>query len=178
MEHHKWRGDHHVAHFQAIGTAIGRDSALTPPEFLTAPSLRLGTEPFTSDLSGQDFVSLLRAGYRPIALASGNCVYQLGRASTTFTESAEITEYSEAYAEARETAMGHLYNDLMAVFPKGNPHQPCGVVGMRVEESSHAGQSNVVEFRALGTAVALLAADDPRRRTTPLPVQVAVSLDQ
>ena len=33
--------------------------------------------PFTSDLSGQDFWSLLHAGYRPIEMVMGRCVYHV-----------------------------------------------------------------------------------------------------
>ena len=32
-------------------------------------------KPFTSDLSGQDFWTLLNAGYRPLGFVMGNCVY-------------------------------------------------------------------------------------------------------
>ena len=34
--------------------------------------------PFTSDLSGQEFWTLLRTGCRPVELAMGNCVYHVG----------------------------------------------------------------------------------------------------
>ena len=33
--------------------------------------------PFTSDLSGQDFWSLLHAGYRPVEMVMGSCVYHV-----------------------------------------------------------------------------------------------------
>ena len=78
VEHHRWRGGHTVAKFIALGTAIAFDHEHGPEEFMTAPTLRLkGGHPFTSDLSGQDFVMLLRAGYRPISLAMGSCVYEV-----------------------------------------------------------------------------------------------------
>ena len=35
--------------------------------------------PFTSDLSGQDFWTLLNAGYRPLGFVMGNCVYNVGQ---------------------------------------------------------------------------------------------------
>ena len=33
--------------------------------------------PFTSDLSGQDFWSLLHSGYRPVEMVMGSCVYHV-----------------------------------------------------------------------------------------------------
>ena len=34
-------------------------------------------QPFTSDLSGQDFWTLIRAGYAPLGLVMGSCVYHI-----------------------------------------------------------------------------------------------------
>ena len=59
----------HMAEFIAIGTAVKhREGALH-----RAPNGR----PFTSDLSGQEFWTLLRAGYRPVGLTMGSCVYHV-----------------------------------------------------------------------------------------------------
>src|SRR5579884_2326859 len=65
---HEW--GQHLAEFIAIGTAIRHREG----EHYRAPNGR----PFTSDLSGQDFWTLLRAGYRPVSLVMGNCVYHVG----------------------------------------------------------------------------------------------------
>src|SRR5579862_6893396 len=54
---HEW--GQHLAEFIAIGTAIRHREG----EPYRAPNGR----PFTSDLSGQDFWTLLRAGYRPVS---------------------------------------------------------------------------------------------------------------
>src|SRR5579862_1688251 len=54
---HQW--GQHLAEFIAIGTAIRHREG----EPYRAPNGR----PFTSDLSGQDFWTLLRAGYRPVS---------------------------------------------------------------------------------------------------------------
>src|SRR2546423_8097331 len=58
-----------LAEFMAIGTAIKHRTG----EHHRTPDNR----PFTSDLSGQDFWTLLRAGYRPISLVMGTCVYHV-----------------------------------------------------------------------------------------------------
>jgi uncharacterized protein YbjQ (UPF0145 family) len=193
VEHHVWRGGHQVAKFVAIGTAIGFDRQHGPEEFRSAPSLRLASgQPFTSDLSGQDFVALLRAGFRPVTVASGTCVYQLNLQDLARYrgQNMEIAEYTRAFFDARETAMERLQHDLFSWWPPGHPDAPTGIVGMIVKESAHRPQmmaqrgaarsaavagslSPVVEFTAVGTAITPLAKNDPRRATKtvkPIPV--------
>ena len=64
---YEWGQD--MAEFIAIGTAVKhRDGVLH-----RAPNGR----PFTSDLSGQDFWTLLRTGHRPVGLVMGSCVYHV-----------------------------------------------------------------------------------------------------
>lgn len=204
VEHHLWRGGHQVIKFIAVGTAIGVDREHAPDEVQNAPSLRLANgAPFTSDLSGQDFVALLQAGFRPITVASGTCVYQLnlGDMQRYRGYNAEITEYTRAFFDARETAMGRLQYDLFAWWPAGSPDAPVGIVGMTVTEEAHhpqlmgqgwgggfggnsAGQitrganSPIVEFTAVGTAIAPLQPTDPRRVKEPMKPLVVVPLDR
>ncbi len=64
---YEWGQD--MAEFIAIGTAVKhREGALH-----RAPNGR----PFTSDLSGQDFWTLLRTGHRPVGMVMGSCVYHV-----------------------------------------------------------------------------------------------------
>src|SRR6516165_2928488 len=58
-----------MAEFMAIGTAIRSRSG--------QPYRNAQGRPFTSDLSGQDFWTLLKAGYRPVGMVMGNCVYHI-----------------------------------------------------------------------------------------------------
>jgi uncharacterized protein YbjQ (UPF0145 family) len=179
IEHHRWRGGHQVARFLAVGTAISFDPTIAPPEFARSPSLRIAGAPFTSDLSGQDFVMLLRTGYRPVGVAMGNCVYQLSPRGlpSILSPNNELQEYTRAFMNARELAMARLVEDVKEEFPRSGPDAPVGVVGMTVEEAAHAGETNVIEFTALGTAVAPTAPEDPRRAPElPAPV-VVVPLD-
>jgi uncharacterized protein YbjQ (UPF0145 family) len=180
VEHHRWRGGHVVARFIAVGTAIAFDPTHAPPALANAPSLRLSRGPFTSDLAGQDFVTLLRAGYRPISIALGNCVYEVSATALRGLWAAgnvEIGEYTQAFMNARETAMQDLERDLEADFPKGSQDAAIGVVGMTVEEQAHAGEMNLIEFTAVGTAVTHTRPDDPRRASElPAPI-VVVPLD-
>ncbi len=182
VEHHRWRGGHIVARFVAVGTAIAFDSSHAPPEFKNSPSLHLRRGPFTSDLSGQDFVTLLRAGYRPVSIALGNCVYEVSQTALRGLWSAgnvEITEYTSAFMNARETAMQNLERDLESEFGRHgqSPDAPVGVVGMTVEENAHAGAMNLIEYTAVGTAVAHTAKDDPRKAATLPAPTVVVPLD-
>ncbi len=59
----------HLAEFIAIGTAVKHHDG----ELHRAPNGR----PFTSDLSGQDFWTLLASGHRPVGLVMGSCVYHV-----------------------------------------------------------------------------------------------------
>src|SRR5690348_10901378 len=66
---YEWGAD--LAEFIAVGTAVKHRGG----DLHRAPNGR----PFTSDLNGQDFATLLRAGYRPVGMVMGNCVYHVGR---------------------------------------------------------------------------------------------------
>ncbi len=193
VEHHLWRGGHQVAKFIAMGTAVAFDHAHGPAELRGAPSLLLADGgPFMSDLSGQDFVALLRAGYRPVTVASGTCVYQLDPQEVLRYRgyNAEIGSYTGAFFDARETAMGRLQYDLFSRWPPGHPDAPAGIVGMTVREDAHRPQTlqgrvsatgpqgPVVEFTAVGTAVAPLHPADPRRAPQRPKPRVVVPLDR
>ncbi|MEO7110269.1 MAG: heavy metal-binding domain-containing protein [Polyangiaceae bacterium] len=183
LEHHRWHGGHQVAKIVALGTAIAFDKHHAPREFENAPSLALANGgPFTSDLSGQDFVALLRAGYRPISLATGNAVCaidpSISRSYALSFKNEEMVGYTQAFFDARESAMDTLTKDIFHSFPHGSQDAPAGVVGMKVEERTHGGSSGFVEFTAIGTAVAVMHGEDPRvGKTHPTPTMV-VPLDR
>ena len=185
VEHHLWRGARQVAKCVAIGTAVVFDRAHAPAELKGAPSLRLSTgAPFDSDLTTADFVTLLQAGYRPVTVAMGNCVYGLDpRTLRAYRgNDNEIVEYTQAFFDARETAMQRLQDDLYKEWPPGSADAPVGIVGMTVSESTYGGggasSPPIVEFTALGTAIAPLVDGDPRRaKVLPKP-RTVVPLDR
>lgn len=149
----------HLMEFVAIGTAVAAG-----PD-----ALRHGRgrhRPFTSDLSGQDFYLLQRAGYEPLGLVMGSCVYHVARQGLgnwmgSQAQNVEIEPYTQAFYEARELAMERLQGEAIAEGAEG-------VVGMTVTERSHAWGSRAIEFFAIGTAVRLVS--DGHRMLAPRPV--------
>jgi uncharacterized protein YbjQ (UPF0145 family) len=138
---YEWGAD--LAEFIAVGTAVKHRGG----ELHRAPNGR----PFVSDLSGQDFATLLRAGYRPVGMAMGNCVYHVAHqgmraAWKQIGRNQEMPNYTQALYEARELAMGRMETEAQAL-------QAGGIVGARVVERSHGWGSHVIEFFAVGTAV-------------------------
>jgi uncharacterized protein YbjQ (UPF0145 family) len=133
-----------VLEFQAIGTAIRHRER--KGSYRTKDN-----RPFTSDLSGQDLWKLVRAGYRPVSLAMGACVYHIAHLSFMQTlkqagRNQEMKVYTEATYAARELALERMQAE--AVQRGGS-----GVVGARVEESNWGWGANAIEFFAVGTAV-------------------------
>ncbi len=144
---YEWGAD--LAEFIAVGTAVKHRGG----ELHRAPNGR----PFTSDLSGQDFATLLRTGYRPVGLVMGNCVYHVAHqglraAWKQLGRNQEQPTYTQALYEAREMAMERMQleaNELQAV----------GIVGARIVERSHGWGSHVIEFFAVGNGVIPVSAE-------------------
>jgi uncharacterized protein YbjQ (UPF0145 family) len=107
--------------------------------------------PFTSDLSGQDFWSLLHSGYRPVEMVMGSCVYHVAHrgmfsALSQTNQNVELTNFTSAMYEAREIAIERMQHEAGAAKAEG-------VVGVDIHEGSHGWQTHVIEFFAIGTAV-------------------------
>jgi uncharacterized protein YbjQ (UPF0145 family) len=142
-----WGAD--LAEFIAVGTAVKHAGG----ELHRAPNGR----PFTSDMSGQDFATLLRAGYRPTGLVMGNCVYHVARQGMLQSlrqigRNVEMPNFTQALYEARELAMERMQNEADEL-------QSEGIVGARIIERSHGWGSHVIEFFAIGTAVVSTSTD-------------------
>jgi uncharacterized protein YbjQ (UPF0145 family) len=144
---HEWGES--LAEFVAIGTAIrARDGK----SYRNAQN-----KPFTSDLSGQDFWTLLRAGYRPVGMVMGNCVYHvsrqgLGQWFNRMGRNVEMTNYTQGLYDARELAMERMQHEALSLKAEG-------VVGAQIVERSHGWGSHVIEFFAVGTGVISISAD-------------------
>ncbi len=152
-----------TAEFIAIGTAVRAKDG----------SSWRNTEgkPFTSDLSGQDFWTLLQAGYAPLGLVLGTCVYHvahrsLGSTLATTGRATELPNFTQALYDARERAMTRMEDEAQRL-------QAEGVVGVQLVEKSHMWGSHTIEFLAIGTGVRSLRPD----HVVPPPVPV-VSMDR
>src|SRR5579884_3884403 len=135
---HEW--GQHLAEFIAIGTAIRHRE----DEHYRAPNGR----PFTSDLSGQDFWTLLRAGYRPVSLVMGNCVYHVGYQGLSqwfkqIGQNCEMPTYTQAIYDAREHSLARMQAEAEQL-------KADGIVGAQVTEKSHGWGSHVIEYFAIG----------------------------
>jgi uncharacterized protein YbjQ (UPF0145 family) len=126
--------------------------------------------PFTSDLSGQDFWTLMQTGHVPLGLVMGTCVYHiahrgLGQTLRSTGQNVELPNFTQALYEARELAMTRMQDEA-------NELGASGIVGVRLEEKSHQWGSHTIEFLSLGTAV-VKTSDDV---TLPRPTTI-ISLD-
>jgi uncharacterized protein YbjQ (UPF0145 family) len=139
----------HLAEFIAIGTAIKARNG----ESHRAPNGR----PFTSDLSGQDFWTLTKAGYRPISFVMGNCVYHVGYQGvkawfSQIGQNVEMPTYTQAIYDARELSLARMQAEAEQLGADG-------IVGATIKENSHGWGSHVIEYFAVGTSIIATRAD-------------------
>jgi uncharacterized protein YbjQ (UPF0145 family) len=158
MNLHAW--GKHIAEFVAVGTAIRHRHG----EHYRNKKGR----PFTSDLSGQEFWTLIRAGYRPVGFVLGNCAYYVTPAELNATEGSarnqELTQYTHSLYDARELAIERLQAEAEDLDAEG-------IVGVAVEEKQHSWQGvlpstsfgrfrgELLEFIVVGTAVVAIKQD-------------------
>jgi uncharacterized protein YbjQ (UPF0145 family) len=147
-----------MAEFIAIGTAVKHRGG----ELHRAVSGR----PFQSDLSGQEFWTLLRTGHRPVGMVMGSCVYHVGRrgpikAISQTAKNVELPNFTQALYDARELAMQRMQTEAQELGAEG-------IVGVSLTEKSHGWGSHVIEFFAVGTAI--IATDKPGEIVPPIQV--------
>ncbi|MDE3202827.1 MAG: heavy metal-binding domain-containing protein [Acidobacteriota bacterium] len=160
VNYYEWGSD--SAEFIAMGTAVKAEDGQSYRN-------KLGM-PFTSDLSGQDFWTLMQTGYLPAGLVMGTCVYHIahrGLAQTLSSvgQNVELPNFTQALYEARELAMTRMQDEAARL-------DAAGIVGVRLEEKSHQWGSHTIEFLSLGTAVVRSGAEV----TLPKPTTI-ISLD-
>jgi uncharacterized protein YbjQ (UPF0145 family) len=140
---YEWGAD--MAEFIAVGTAIKHKGG----KVHRAPNGR----PFTSDLSGQAFWTLMQTGKRPVGLVMGNCVYHVAHRGMLQSvkqtgQNVELEQYTQALYDARELAMERMQKEAELI-----GDGVLGIVEVKLHEFSHGWGSHVIEFFALGTAV-------------------------
>jgi uncharacterized protein YbjQ (UPF0145 family) len=138
-----------LAEFIAVGTAVKAEEA--------GNWKNNQGQPFTSDLSGQDFWTLVQAGYAPLGMVMGSCVYHIAhqgalKAMGNVGRNVEIPTYTEALYDARELAMSRMQAE-------GEQLKAEGIVGVQLLSLAHKWGGHTTEFFAVGTAVRPLRDD-------------------
>jgi uncharacterized protein YbjQ (UPF0145 family) len=160
VNYYEWGSD--AAEFIAMGTAVKAENGRS--------YRNKAGKPFTSDLSGQDFWTIMQTGHVPLGLVLGNCVYHIAHRGLLQTigsvgQNVELPNFTQALYEARELAMTRMQDEAQTLAASG-------IVGVRLEEKSHQWGSHTIEFLALGTAV--VKTDEPVSLPKPTPI---ISLD-
>jgi uncharacterized protein YbjQ (UPF0145 family) len=136
--------------FTAIGTAV------------RAPGAADGQrEPFTSDLSGQDFAKLVMAGWVPAGLALGISIGSRHDDRTTTRQvrwgsgNAEVTGWTEVVSQVRQDARRQLESDVQRLGAEG---VVIAAMQLQVRERdcpvSVGRCDHVVQATLIGTAIA------------------------
>jgi uncharacterized protein YbjQ (UPF0145 family) len=141
VNYYEWGSD--SAEFIAFGTAVKAEDGTS--------YRNVQGKPFTSDLSGQDFWTLMQTGHVPQGLVMGTCVFHIAHRKFTqalgsMGQNVELPNFTQALYEARELAMTRMQDEATQL-------QASGIVGVRLEEKSHQWGSHTIEFLSLGTAV-------------------------
>jgi uncharacterized protein YbjQ (UPF0145 family) len=151
-----------IAEFIAIGTAVKADPGAGGGGVSNWRNNK--QQPFTSDLSGQDFWTLIRAGYAPLGMVMGTCVYhiahqRMGSIIGNIGRNVEIEQFTQALYDARELAMTRMQTEAEELHAEG-------IVGVQLRQHSHTWGSHTTEFFAIGTAVRPLREDHKIERPT------------
>ncbi len=151
-----------IAEFIAVGTAVKAEDNAGGGGVSNWRNNK--NQPFTSDLTGQDFWTLIRAGYAPLGMVMGSCVYhiahqRLGSVIGNMGRNVEIDQFTQALYDARELAMSRMQAEAEALHAEG-------IVGVQLRQHSHTWGSHTTEFFAIGTAVRPLREDHVIDRPT------------
>lgn len=134
--------------FKAIGTAI------------RAPGVPRLKQPFTSDLSGQDFAKLVSKGWMPAGLALGISIAArhddwrtVGQTRWSWNN-AEVDGFTELVNDARHDARQQLAKDVTRI---GGEGVVIADMDMRVRErecpAQEGRQDHIIEATMIGTAI-------------------------
>ena len=90
-------------------------------------------KPFQSDLTGQEFWTLVKAGYRPVGFCMGNCVAYVPPETLGVVAGGnqELAGYTHVLYDARELAIGRLQYEAETLGAEG-------IVGVTIEEKEHS----------------------------------------
>ncbi|WP_405135318.1 heavy metal-binding domain-containing protein [Nocardia sp. NBC_01388] len=130
--------------FIAVGTAVRFTGE--PGKFR-----RPNGQAFTSHLSGQDMVTLLRSGFAPVAFVMGNCVFHIAvqgfmQSLRQIGNNVEMPQWTQGSYQARELAMSRMQAEA-------ERDGGAGVTGVEFRIENYAWGAHTVEFYTAGTAV-------------------------
>ncbi|HEX7733257.1 MAG TPA: heavy metal-binding domain-containing protein [Ktedonobacteraceae bacterium] len=146
--------------YTAIGTAIKLPNAPQP------------ARPFLSDLSGQEFWTLLQAGYYPAGVVTGYCSYYVALGSQLTQQiqgwwvgaaNQEIQPFTQGLYTARHLAMERASS-------MARKQQALGIVGMHIENDRQVSEYETdnpsrkfmdlyIHFAVLGTSIIAVKKD-------------------
>jgi uncharacterized protein YbjQ (UPF0145 family) len=157
--------------FKAIGTAVRAPGAARGPR-----------TPFTSDVSGQDFVKLITVGWVPAGLALGISIGSrhddrvTARQARWSSGNAEVAGWTELVTESRHDARRRLEDDVRRLGAEG---VVIAGMQMQVRERDCPGtvgrRDHIVEVTLIGTAIVGFSRPDQRHARPP---RAVMSLDQ
>jgi uncharacterized protein YbjQ (UPF0145 family) len=120
------------------------------------------SDPLLTDLSVQDYWKLVGAGWEPVGIAASTSVFFVAPSSAsqwsrmlTAGVNQELTEYTQGFYAARESAISYLSHQAAVVGASG-------VVGVQIDHSARlvhlvAGSNDrgglQITFQAMGTAI-------------------------
>jgi uncharacterized protein YbjQ (UPF0145 family) len=146
--------------FKAIGTAI-RAPGVPPVSYWNRKPTGEHREPFTSDLSGQDFAKLIMKGWVPAGLALGISIGSRHDDWVTVGQTrwgsgnAEVVGYTELVNDARHDSRQQLEKDVRRL---GGEGVVIADMEMRVRErecpAMEGRRDHIVEATCIGTAIA------------------------
>ena len=140
--------------YSVQGTAVGGCAA------------GMGGRPFTCTLNGQDYFALTAAGYRPVGVALGVCVYyqrfhqRVQQEIAGSGQNVERNDFTRGLYTAR-------HNALLALGAEATALGAAGVLGISVEakrtldRKGRTSQGMMIEFTALGTAAVVSGSHTP-----------------
>ncbi len=175
--------------FKAIGTAIRAPGVPPVSHWAGGPmgpgrsAGQGGRQPFTSDLSGQDFAKLIMKGWVPAGLALGISIGSRHDDWLTVGQTrwgsgnAEVTGYTELVNDARHDSRQQLEKDVRRL---GGEGVVIADMDMRVRErecpAMEGRRDHIVEATCIGTAIARFSPAEQQGGSHPKTLAV-MSLD-
>lgn len=147
----------HETEFVAIGTAVCLEG-MPPPK-----------QPLVCTVSGEDFLKLIRAGSVPVGVALGACVHyqytsRQDRFQATSYWNTEVPTFTEAIYHTRNRALREMWADAKRIGATGvlAHDTELRIVDVDVERGEYDDrEDHIVEFLAIGTAVASKSENTP-----------------